>query len=92
MNQPKIARKILLILVDSITGDIVLNNCLHQTLGERTQELAGFQDCANQGRSMSADSDTTLESDLLGWRQRIAMMNYGWRQETTYQTLQKGKD
>ena len=25
MNQPKIARKILLILADSITGDIVLN-------------------------------------------------------------------
>ena len=31
MNQPKIARKILLILVDSITGDIVLNNKLFNT-------------------------------------------------------------
>jgi len=66
--------------------------CLHQNLGERTRELVGFQDCANQGGSMSADSDTTLESDLLGWRQRIAMMNYGWRQETIYIGLcKKGK-
>ena len=28
MNQPKTVRKILLILADSITGDIVLNNKL----------------------------------------------------------------
>ena len=34
--------------------------------GERTRKLVGFQDCANQGGSMSADSDTTLESGLLG--------------------------
>ena len=40
--------------------------CLHQNLGERMRELAGFQDCANQGGSMSADLDTTLELDLLG--------------------------
>ena len=40
--------------------------CLHQNLGERTWELTGFQDCANQGGLMSVDSDTTLESGLLG--------------------------
>ena len=31
MNQPKIAGKALLILADSITGDIVLNNKLFNT-------------------------------------------------------------
>ena len=31
MNQPKIAGKTLLILADSITGDIVLNNKLFNT-------------------------------------------------------------
>ena len=40
-------------------------NCLHQNLGERTRELAGLQGCASQERSMSADSNTTLESDIL---------------------------
>ena len=38
--------------------------CLHQNLGERTRELAGFQGCASQERSMLADSNTTLESDI----------------------------
>ena len=33
--------------------------------GERTQELVGFQDCAIEGGSMSADSDMALESGLL---------------------------
>jgi len=31
VNQPKTVRKILLILADSITGDIVLNNKLFNT-------------------------------------------------------------
>ena len=29
-------------------------------------KIVGFQDCTNQGGSMSVDSDMTLESDLLG--------------------------
>ena len=34
--------------------------------------------------SISADLDTTLELDLFGWRQQIAMMSYGWHQEIAY--------
>ena len=48
--------------------------------------------CQSRNRSISADLDTTLESDLFGLRQQITMMSYGWRQETTYRTLQKEKD
>ena len=70
--------------------------CLHQNLGKEREnsqasKIVPIKESIEWG-SMSADSDTTLESDLLGWCHRIAMMNYGWYQETTYRTLQKGKD
>ena len=43
-----------------------IDDCLHQNLGEGMRELIGFQGCTSQERSMSADSNTTLESDILG--------------------------
>ena len=45
---------------------LIVYACLHQNLGERMRELVGFQGCASQERSMLADSNTTLESDVLG--------------------------
>ena len=51
---------------DVKTHQWIIDLYLHQNLGERTRELAGFQGCASQERSMSADSITTLELDILG--------------------------